>query len=792
MLFLKKNITKRLRNGEPYASTISSQITSAIEVGTNGVVGDYLPAKQDEKGVWTVDLGLVKFVGDLYATGEISAYGKGTAINGDALSATTIEVIDTLTSTNKYAALSANQGRVLNGFISDTYNKAQVDEIIAQSIENVDLSNYYTKEETNYEIANAKPNLTGYATEAWVKEQGYISGYTLPNNIVYDDDLKNYYVKTDIDNKLKGYSLSSHTHSNYSVTGHGHSISDITSLQSTLNGKSNTGHSHAYSEITNTAHTHAISSITNLQSTLDGKFNTSGGTINGDLTVTGKIIANGDISAFGNGSSGNAGGGSIEVVDTLTSTSKTSALSANQGRVLNGLIANTYTKSQIDTLIQTNTPDVDLSNYYTKSDVYNKSEVDNKISNAKPNLTGYATETWVKEQGYISGYTLPNNIVYDDDLKNYYVKTDIDNKLKGYSLSSHTHSNYSVTGHGHSISDITSLQSTLNGKSNTGHSHAYSEITNTAHTHAISSITNLQSTLDGKFNTSGGTINGDLTVTGKIIANGDISAFGNGSSGNAGGGSIEVVDTLTSTSKTSALSANQGRVLNGLIANTYTKSQVDTLIQTNTPDVDLTDYYTKSQVNELLENGITGVDFSNYYNKSQIDTKFGGYSVTSHTHSNYSVTGHGHSISDITSLQSTLDGKSATSHTHSNYSLTSHTHSNYVQKSGDTISGNLTVSGNIVASGEITALSDARVKHNIITLENRGKLNPVTYNKDGKQCIGFIAQDVNELYPELVIESDGFLTLNYSQLTAVLSAQINELYKVVDKLKNEIKELKNK
>ena len=70
----------------------------------------------------------------------------------------------------------------------------------------------------------------------------------------------------------------------------------------------------------------------------------------------------------------------------------------------------------------------------------------------------------------------------------------------------------------------------------------------------------------------------------------------------------------------------------------------------------------------------------------------------------------------------------------------------------------------------------------------------MTYLKDGKQCIGFVAQDVNEIYPELVLETptdEKYLSVNYPQITAVLSAQINELYDVIDKLKKEIKELKN-
>lgn len=94
---------------------------------------------------------------------------------------------------------------------------------------------------------------------------------------------------------------------------------------------------------------------------------------------------------------------------------------------------------------------------------------------------------------------------------------------------------------------------------------------------------------------------------------------------------------------------------------------------------------------------------------------------------------------------------------------------------------------NILAAGEVTAYSDRRLKSNIKPLENRGTLNPVTYEKNGKESIGFIAQEVQELYPELVSTDDStdekYLSLNYAQLTAVLAAQINDLRKELDELK---------
>lgn len=113
-----------------------------------------------------------------------------------------------------------------------------------------------------------------------------------------------------------------------------------------------------------------------------------------------------------------------------------------------------------------------------------------------------------------------------------------------------------------------------------------------------------------------------------------------------------------------------------------------------------------------------------------------------------------------------------------------------------TITGStLSVTGSVVASGEVTAYSDARLKSNIHTLNYRGRLIPRHYVKDSKQSIGFIAQEVQALYPELVLGQDKnrpYLSLNYNGCTAVLSAQLNHVEDEVTMLKNKVRELEIK
>lgn len=94
---------------------------------------------------------------------------------------------------------------------------------------------------------------------------------------------------------------------------------------------------------------------------------------------------------------------------------------------------------------------------------------------------------------------------------------------------------------------------------------------------------------------------------------------------------------------------------------------------------------------------------------------------------------------------------------------------------GGTTRFTFTSGGHLVASGDVTAYSDARLKSDVQTLRNRGFITPRTYIKDGKRCIGFLAQEVQQRYPELVTDTGGadhWLALNYGNLVAVLEAQI--------------------
>jgi hypothetical protein len=101
--------------------------------------------------------------------------------------------------------------------------------------------------------------------------------------------------------------------------------------------------------------------------------------------------------------------------------------------------------------------------------------------------------------------------------------------------------------------------------------------------------------------------------------------------------------------------------------------------------------------------------------------------------------------------------------------------------------GNITASGNITATGNVTAYSDRRWKTDISqlsgALELVKKLKGVRYKMFGNDCVGLIAQDVEEVIPQVVFQDqDGMRHLAYQNLVAVLIEAVKELSDKVESL----------
>jgi hypothetical protein len=79
--------------------------------------------------------------------------------------------------------------------------------------------------------------------------------------------------------------ITSFTFQSYALASHTHSISDVTGLQTALDGKASSSHAHSISDVTGlqtaldgkaaSSHTHSISDVTGLQTALDGKASSS-------------------------------------------------------------------------------------------------------------------------------------------------------------------------------------------------------------------------------------------------------------------------------------------------------------------------------------------------------------------------------------------------------------------------------------------------------------------------------------------------------------------------------------
>ena len=131
-----------------------------------------------------------------------------------------------------------------------------------------------------------------------------------------------------------------------------------------------------------------------------------------------------------------------------------------------------------------------------------------------------------------------------------------------------------------------------------------------------------------------------------------------------------------------------------------------------------------------------------------------------------------------------------------NNSTTSQVFQRFAINQGATANGQINANGaSQVAFG---SWSDARLKENIVDLpsqlNNIASLRPVEFDyKDGSgHQIGFIAQEMQEVYPDAVGEnSDGYLTITgWDKTTSRLVKAIQELSAKVDTLQAELNTLK--
>lgn len=836
----KRNIQKTTRNGSIISNSYfsSSSTNNNSGSGSGGIGKDPRIDKwfyEDETGNLHTYL---SFVGDK----EISSYGVGESSG----STGSVTIIDNLTSTAKDAALSANMGREL---------KSLIDSIEIGGGE-VDLSNYYTKTETDNKL-NTKANTTDLTTHTSNKDIHITTTERTNWNTAFTNN---------------------HTHSNKSI------LDGITSAN-----------------------------ITNWNNKLDKSVWDKAFYFDEDnnLKVKLNLIGEKEVSAYGVGST--SGGGVVTIVDNLNSTATDAALSANQGRILNEKINNIEI------------PEVDLTNYYTKTETdskyvtalgtsgnyltYTKNGTTNNITvpfatnannantlNSKSlHLSGqnpYGKIPFVASDGVMEFGKIIDFHTSSTDSRDYAVRLQATNNEGSYTvnlpssggtlaLKTDTVSNSDKLDNHHETeffrknristsTDKNTLLYTLCGtaidSSNPNYKGMYVGFATTSsnsnillhleegsnprllYNYVIDSnrlggdwkefvfnttpgnilrkyeidtvgldeetyypVTipigatynvhiEINVSLDGKSKPSWSTHNSGFSVRKVWIANGG--AYGQ----NKINRRVLISDYLWAkedpvrgigqlyNSSNEYVYVRGGAKYQFYISNNFAptlhKEKYTVVNQSIEPIKRLTDTgEISSKLPAIIEPHIyysewTAFKFSNngsLYCSSSVNINNAGTS---------SETWRGYQCGGNTVMR--WNGS-----TYNNLILSATGGAMYFRPNGtSSTEGELQLdkSGNLISKGEVTAYSDKRLKSNIKELYNRGYITPVTYIKNGKENIGFIAQEVKEKYPELVIEDNSeekYLSLNYAQYTAVLQAQIIELNNTINSLQDRITKLEN-
>lgn len=367
-----------------------------------------------------------------------------------------------------------------------------------------------------------------------------------------------------------------------------------------------------------------------------------------------------------------------------------------------------------------------------------------------------------------------------------------------------------------------------------------------------------------------GANNGNFVTKGTMIAEGDVIAYQDGGSyasglpvadsstyglvrydgttigknssgqlyvinaGSGGGSNINVIDSLTSQSKTDALSANQGYQLDQRLKN----------VRWATPDgTDYVRVYLGSEYRDLSKNGHSHAWSTITSKPSWIGSTKPSYSWSEITGKptvissiTYSTSGSGNAVTNVTASGNTVyvtkgnisGGGSWNGGTISNgitiktssavgisiqtgrpfikfgsyWEIRSGSDLNFYYNGGSAVayfSGSNR--GNLWIAGTLSQNSDMRLKTvvspitDVLKAISTFNVFRYKYNDDklGRVRIGMSAQQVMIYYPELVFtESDGYYSMDYVSMSAVLVGGVKELYTRFLPVENKVKALESR
>lgn len=250
--------------------------------------------------------------------------------------------------------------------------------------------------------------------------------------------------------------------------------------------------------------------------------------------------------------------------------------------------------------------------------------------------------------------------------------------------------------------------------------------------------------------------------------------------------------------------------------NVYNKGEIDAKLSEKAPSQHQhpTWYYTKNEIDTKLSskantshahntlkiiNGSKSITYDGTSAK-EITIEAGGGVPVTHTHSSENIVNlngyikhnYGGSLNTtdtlnlaLGKLEKNIELKASINHSHDGVYVSEEALAEYVPKFGNTtISGNITVTGELYSNNNVVAYSDRKLKENLVKLDNSiiDKLKQINFynfnmisDKSKRKRVGVIAQELEELFPELVFKNeDGIKSVDYIGLNTYFSFAIQQ------------------
>ena len=263
------------------------------------------------------------------------------------------------------------------------------------------------------------------------------------------------------------------------------------------------------------------------------------------------------------------------------------------------------------------------------------------------------------------------------------------------------------------------------------------------------------------------------------------------------GGASAAYDTLveiqnamaTDAELTSAISGLNHDTLTGFVANEH----IDWTVDAGT-NIHASNYTNTGDTTYTAGAGLTltGTVFSNPDPDQTVSLTGAGATTISGTYPNFTITSTDNNSNTTYSAGTnvSISGSNVISSTDTNTNTT-YTAGNGMSLSGTEFLMSGSYTGNFTASGDITAYSDKRLKSNIETIDNPLKivnaLRGVNFEKDGRHSTGVIAQEVEEVLPQVVhTDTGGMKSVAYGNITGLLIEAIKEQQELIISLQEQI------